>query len=64
MGAAMLAMVGCGVYATVEDACRAIVRTEREYLPEPELAEKYEKRYRTFRAIYPACKELFPKLGE
>lgn len=64
MGAAMLAMVGCGVYPTVKDACRAIVRVEREILPTPSLAEKYEKRYRTFRKIYPACKRLFAEMAD
>ena len=31
-------------------------------LPEPDLAEKYEKRYRQFQKIYPTCKNLFPDL--
>ena len=59
MGGAMLAMVACGEYASVKDACERIVHVASTVRPEPELAAKYEKRYRQFRKIYPACKELF-----
>ena len=59
MGGAMLAMVACGEYASVKDACAAIVRVASTVKPEPALAAKYEKRYQQFRKIYPACKELF-----
>ena len=62
MGGAMLAMVACGEYASVKDACDAIVHVASTVKPEPELVEKYEKRYRQFQKIYPACKNLFPNL--
>lgn len=62
MGGAMLAMVACGEYATVQDACNAIVSVASTVEPEPELAALYEKRYQQFRQIYPACKNLFAEL--
>ena len=62
MGGAMLAMVACGVYPTVQAACDALVRTVQTVEPEPELAARYEARYRQYRKIYPACRELFPLL--
>ena len=64
MGGAMLAMVACGEYAGVQEACQAIVRAASTIRPEPELAAKYEKRYQQFRKIYPACKELFAELAK
>ena len=62
MGGAMLAMVACGAYATVADACKAMVSIASTVEPEPELAALYEKRYQQFRKIYPACKDLFAEL--
>lgn len=56
MGGAMLA---CGEYDSVKDACGKIVHVASTVKPEPELAAKYEKRCRQFRKIYPACKQLF-----
>ena len=61
-GGAMLAMVGCGVYATVADCAAALVRTRETVEPDPALAARYEAQYRKFREIYPAVRELFPKL--
>ena len=62
LGGAMLAMVACGAYATVADACRALVRVASTVEPEKELVDRYEKRYQQFRKIYPACKDLFAEL--
>ena len=63
MGGAMLAMVACGAYKSVAEACKALVRIDKRVLPDPELARRYEARYQAFREIYPACKELFPVLS-
>ena len=62
LGGAMLAMVACGAYATVADACNALVSVASTVEPETELVERYEKRYQQFRKIYPACKDLFAEL--
>ena len=61
-GGAMLAMVGCGVYPTVQDCAGALVRVTDTVEPEAELAARYEEQYRKFRLIYPTMKTLFPKL--
>ena len=63
MGGAMLAMVACGAYETVQAACDAIVRVASRVTPEPELAARYEKRYWQFQKIYPACKQLFAEIA-
>ena len=62
MGGAMLAMVACGVYPDVKSCCKQLVSLSEIIKPEPDLAEKYEKRYRQFQKIYPTCKNLFPDL--
>jgi len=64
MGGAMLAMVACGEFEDVQSACDRFVRVASRVQPLPELAARYEKRYRQFRKIYPACRELFASMAE
>ena len=47
-GAAMLAMVGCGEYQTVQEAVEAIVRVKETVLPDSDIAAQYEEHYRHF----------------
>lgn len=62
MGGAMLAMVACGAYASVEQVCQKLVTVSETVAPDPEIAARYEARYRQFRLIYPALKGLYPQL--
>ena len=64
MGGAMLAMVACGEYPDVQSVCRALVREASVTEPDPALTARYEARYRQFRHIYPALKNLFPMLRQ
>ncbi|MCD7736638.1 MAG: xylulokinase, partial [Lachnospiraceae bacterium] len=59
LGGAMLAAVGCGEYASVEEAASKLVRVVDTIEPEEALAAKYEERYAQFRQVYPTCKPLF-----
>ena len=61
-GGAILAAVGCGEFASVEEAADKLVKVVGTVEPDPELTVKYEERYQQFRQIYPACKELFDKI--
>lgn len=61
-GAAMLAMVGEGRFSSVREASDALVEVASTTYPEPELAKKYDEQYNKFRLIYPALKDVFPKL--
>lgn len=58
-GGAILAAVGCGEYASVEEASAELVKVIDTVEPDPELVAKYEERYQEFRRIYPTVKELF-----
>ena len=61
-GGAMLAAVACGEYESVKAAAKKMVKVVETVEPDPELAAKYEARYRQFRQIYPACRGLFDEL--
>lgn len=62
MGGAMLAMVASGAYKSVAEACDAIVKVSEKISPEAELVKLYEDRYQSFKLLYPALKDVFPKL--
>lgn len=62
-GGAMLAMVGCGEYETVEAAVKALVEVVATEEPNADLMQRYEERYSQFKRIYPACKDLFAQIG-
>lgn len=61
-GGAMLAMVGCGQFASVQAASDALVELASVTEPDPELTARYEAQYQKFRKIYPAMKNIFPEL--
>ena len=55
-GAALLAMTGTGAYASVPEACAAVVREISSVNPEPAATETYRSGHRVYRALYPALK--------
>jgi xylulokinase len=57
-GAALLAGVASGVYASVAQACDATVRVIEQTLPQPAEARVYAELYEQFRALYPALKPI------
>ena len=63
MGGAILAMVACGAYPTVADACARLVHTAETVEPDPDTAGRYELRYRQFRSLYPALKPVFAAMN-
>lgn len=62
LGAAMLAACGCGTFKDVNEAASKIVKITGTVAPEPELVEKYEKKYRVFKQLYPALKDVYKLL--
>lgn len=61
-GGAMLAMVGTGAFESVAACSAALTGVKETVEPDPELSTLYEERYSQFRQIYPALKDLFPKI--
>lgn len=65
LGVAILAAVGCGAYASVEEACDRIIKMRTEvYMPDEYKADKYDKVYTEFRALYPKLKDNFKSILE
>jgi xylulokinase len=62
-GAAILAGVASGVYASVEEACRQVVKTIEHIRPEAETADVYTRGYGLYQALYPALQPLFPRMS-
>ena len=58
-GGAILAAVGCGEYASVEEAADKLVKVVGCVEPDAELTAKYEKKYQQFKKIYPTVKCLY-----
>lgn len=61
-GGAVLAMVGCGAFESVQAACDTLIHVAQTVEPDAELTARYEERYRKFQQIYPALKNVFPAL--
>lgn len=58
-GAAILAAVGCGVFGSVEEAAKKLVKVTGTEEPDLELVQKYEERYQEFKELYPALKGIY-----
>lgn len=63
LGVALLAAVGTGIYSSVPEACRQVVKTDKIQEPIAENIKPYEDTYRLYTEIYPALKESFKKLA-
>ena len=63
LGVAILAMVGAGEYASVPEACRAIIKADKVQAPIPENSEKYAPFYQLYTELYPALKDSYKKLA-
>ncbi len=63
LGVAILAMVGAGLYPSVQEACKAIVKKKDTCLPIAENSEKYAPYYELYRSLYVALKDKFKDLS-
>lgn len=60
-GAAILSMVGCHDYPSVEDACAHLIRIKDTYTPNPLNVNFYQQKYQKYLEIYPTIKNLYKK---
>ncbi len=58
-GAALLALVGTGVYASVPEACRAVIREVESVLPRPHESQLYRRGHEVYRTLYPTLKPVY-----
>lgn len=64
LGVALLAATGAGIYSSVPEACKAVVKTDKVQQPEAERVPECEKYYKIYTEIYPALKAEFAKLAK
>lgn len=64
LGAAVLAAVGAGLYASVKDGADAMVRVVKEIEPDRSLAATYDNAFAQYRQLYPSLKGVFHRLPE
>ncbi|MDE6874529.1 MAG: xylulokinase [Lachnospiraceae bacterium] len=61
-GAAILAAVGCGKFASVEEAAGKLIKVVETTEQDAALVAKYEEKYQTFRKIYPALAPVYDEI--
>lgn len=63
-GSAILAMVGAGVYPSVEAACSAVIEETSSLEPDHDTAAKYNATLEVYKKLYPALQPIFPTIME
>ncbi len=63
LGAAILAMVGAGLYKTVPEACESIIRIADETAPEAENTTAYAPYYELYKQLYAPLKNAYKALA-
>jgi xylulokinase len=58
-GAALLAMVGTGVYSSVPEACKATIRPVSSLSPRPHESHLYKQGHEVYRALYPTLRPIY-----
>jgi xylulokinase len=58
-GAALLALVGTGEYASVPEVCNAAIREVETVEPEPDQAREYAARHAIYQSLYPALRPFY-----
>ncbi len=61
-GAALLAGVGSGAWASVPEACQATIHTTASTAPQPAEVAVYQNAYPLYQGLYPALKPTFDAL--
>lgn len=60
IGAALLAGVGVGIFRDVYEASEKVdKKVYREFIPNPDFADVYSRRYVSYLNLYPALKDIF-----
>jgi xylulokinase len=62
-GVALLAGVGIGVWSSVEEACKASIKSESKIAPNKKQAELYERRFAIYDKLYGDLKERFCEMA-
>lgn len=63
LGVALLAGVGAGIYASVPEACDAVIRRAGVQQPDEAAVKAYARIYPLYRQLYPALKDSYKALS-
>jgi xylulokinase len=58
-GAGILALAGTGVYSSVPEACRAVIREVDTIMPRPHKSQLYRRGHEVYRAPYPRLRHIY-----
>ena len=61
-GAALLAMTGTGAFASVTEACAAVIREVARVDPHGTAVETYARGHKVYQSLYPALRPIFPEM--
>ena len=60
-GAALLALVGTGVYSSVPEVCKNVIREVDSISPQPDAAQVYAAGHAVYQSLYPALQAFYGK---
>jgi xylulokinase len=60
-GSALLALVGTGIYPSVPEVCKAVIREVHSISPQPEAAQVYAAGHPVYQSLYPALLAFYGK---
>ncbi len=63
-GAALLAAVGTGAYASVTEACAATIRQVNSLDPQLHESTTYQRGYEIYQKLYPALQPIYGQMGQ
>jgi xylulokinase len=58
-GAAILAQVGTGAYASVPEACKSMIREAESVMPRAQESSLYRRGHDVYRALYPTLRPIY-----
>ncbi len=64
LGAAILAGVASGAYATIPEACEAMIREKDTMVPDQDRSAKYDQVYDIYAGLYPCLKDSYAALAQ
>jgi len=62
LGAALLALVGTGEYASAPEVCRVAIQEVESRDPRPQQTDFYARGHAVYKALYPALKPMFGQI--
>jgi xylulokinase len=63
-GAALLALVGTGVYTSVPEICKAVIREVESISPQPDAAQVYAAGHPIYKSLYPALQAFYTRTSD